>query len=787
MKRASVSFSALLKEHAAFTAKGPLFEEFDATILTRVADGENDRPKPLVVAFYLPQFHPIDENDRFWGKGFTEWRQLAKGMPRFPGHYQPRIPRDLGFYNLENVEDLVKQVIMAKAGGINGFAYYYYWFNRKRVLERPLELLLQSDVDMPFMLIWANENWTRTWDGSESEVLLKQDYNLSDEDALIDDIVRHFLDRRYIRINNRPLFVIYNPRNVPDTAKTIGRWRKKLTARIGVEPLLFMAQTFGELDPRPHGIDGALEFPPHKLSNDLPGRPTPDAYSPEFAGRVIDYDDFVKASLDDDEPEDYALVKTVVPSWDNDCRRPNRGLTLEGSTPQKYQGWLTELLSRAMDRPVFGTPIVAVNAWNEWAESAYLEPDVYFGAAYLNATARALVSAVNAQTATKAISAAEPATRPRVSVIFPNFNHAKYLPERIQSVLDQTVPPDEIIFLDDCSSDNSVEIAKKLLAKARIPHRIVVNEKNSGGVFRQWVKGMALARHELIWVAETDDSVDPRFLSHILPAFAREDVMAAFGRISCIDPDGAKRGDLDTYFDGLSDFSWSSSCIVPAFKAFSHDFAIKNVIPNASGLVFRKPTLTEEEQARLLQYRFAGDWYFYALVARGGSVAYCRRARSFFRVNQSSASRSSFFTDRHLAEHQMVIQDLSREYAVGDAAVEAHSDALAQYLTDRSPKTLRETFLRKAAEASGGQRLRICIAANGFEVGGGEILPIELANKLKELGLHVTYLVIERAKRAGKPGAQAAAQRYSRGLLGRRLRRSRWIYRQLRHSADQLA
>ena len=406
IRRAKTSFTALLDEHGAFASKGSMFEELDETILTKAKISKDEQATPLMIAFYLPQFHPIEENDAFWGKGFTEWRQLAKGMPRFPGHYQPRIPRDLGFYNLENIDVLRAQAKLAKSAGIHGFGYYYYWFNKKRVLERPVEKLLESDVDMPFMLIWANENWTKTWDGSESQILLKQDYNIDDEEALLDDLSRHFLDRRYIRINDRPLFVIYNPKNIPDTADTIKRWRRKLTSRLGVEPLIFMAQTFGARDPRDHGLDGAIEFPPHKLSDKLPGRPTPDAYSSDFAGRVIDYDDLVKTSLDEDDPE-FPLIKTIVPSWDNDARRPNRGLTLENISPVKYQNWLFELITRAFDAPILGTPVVAINAWNEWAESAYLEPDVHFGGAFLNATARAYVSARNNRLLAASISSPE--------------------------------------------------------------------------------------------------------------------------------------------------------------------------------------------------------------------------------------------------------------------------------------------------------------------------------------------------------------------------------------------
>jgi glycosyltransferase involved in cell wall biosynthesis len=748
VKRPVGTILDLVRDHGSFTVSGPLFEELDPTILTEVSN-RADQLTPMLIAFYLPQFHAIEENDEFWGRGFTEWRQLPKALPRFPGHYQPRIPRDLGFYNLENVADLGRQVAMAKAGGIHGFAYYYYWFNRKRVLERPLDVLLNSDVDMPFMLIWANENWTRTWDGSESQVLLKQDYKQDDDDALVEDLARHFLDRRYIRLKGRPLFVIYNPKNIPDTAETIARWRKRIAERIGADPLIFMAQTFGELDPHPHGLDGALEFPPHKLAAHTPGRQMPDAFSPEFTGQVIAYDNFVKVSLGYDEPEDYPLIKTALPSWDNDCRKPNRGLTLEGIAPQKYQRWLTELINRAMDAPIEGTPIVAINAWNEWAESAYLEPDVYYGSAFLNATARAYVAAVKAHASRKPGSTAQFGTRPGVSVILPNYNHAKFLPERLRSVLEQTVPPDEIIFLDDCSSDDSVAVAQEILERSPIPYTIVVNQTNSGGVFRQWLKGLSLAKYDLIWVAETDDSADSRFLSNLLPAFARDDVLVAFGRISCIDPDGAPRADLDGYFDEMENFSWTSSCVVSAFKAFSRDFAVRNVIPNASGLVFRKPTLTPAEQERLLQYRFAGDWYFYALATRGGAIAYSRRARSFFRVNPASASRSSFFTDRHMAEHMMVVRDLRAEYGISDDAVIAHSDMLAQYLSDEDPAELRKRFLAGANEVAEPVAMRICIAAHGFAVGGGEILPVDLANALKARGVHVTYLVVERPHDGG--------------------------------------
>jgi glycosyl transferase family WbsX/glycosyl transferase family 2 len=389
---------AVLAEHARFTEPGPAFEEFDweqgkgAARLRAGAD-------PLVMAFYLPQFHAIPENNRSWGQGFTEWRQLARAAPRFPGHYQPRIPRDMGFYDLLDEDVIRRQSQMARAAGVGAFAFYYYWFNKKRVLERPVEIFRKSDIEMPFLLIWANENWTRTWDGSEHEVLLEQDYRPEHEDALLEDLATQMLDPRYVRLDGRPLFVIYNPDPIPDTARTIARWREAWNTRFGLNPLIFMAQTFHREDPRTYGLDGAMEFPPHKLANHAPRRDVLDAFAGDFAGQVMAYDDFVTASLKEPATA-FPLIKTALPGWDNDARRPNRGLLLENSTPAKYQAWLQALVEKAIERPIHGVPLVAVNAWNEWAEGAYLEPDVHYGSAYLNATSRAIRAAIEAKNET---------------------------------------------------------------------------------------------------------------------------------------------------------------------------------------------------------------------------------------------------------------------------------------------------------------------------------------------------------------------------------------------------
>ncbi|GLH76742.1 hypothetical protein SSBR45G_16500 [Bradyrhizobium sp. SSBR45G] len=367
-----------------FTKPSPSFEELRPMPSTA-------KPRAKVLAYYLTQFHAFPENDKWWGTGFTEWTNIARGVPRFKDHYQPRIPRDLGFYSLADVETMRRQAKLAKAGGVHGFVYYYYWFNGKRLLEKPLEQFLKArDIDMPFCLMWANENWTRRWDGMEGEVLISQDYLSDDDSRLLGDFNRHFKDPRYIRIQGRPLLMIYRPRLIPDTANVIARWREIFAKKFREDPIIVMSQSFDDFDPGPNGLDGAIEFPPHKITKFTPLRTAEHKILDDtFSGQIYSYDDVAKYSLEEPTPS-FPLIKTAVPSWDNDARRQGTGLVIQGSTPQKYEAWLAALVEQAQKTPFFGEPIVCINAWNEWCEGAYLEPDLHFGSAYLNATARAV-------------------------------------------------------------------------------------------------------------------------------------------------------------------------------------------------------------------------------------------------------------------------------------------------------------------------------------------------------------------------------------------------------------
>jgi len=353
-----------------FANPGPGFEKPSGI------DSRTLAQRARTVAFYLPQFHPFAENDEWWGEGFSEWRNVSRGAPRFDGHYQPRIPRDLGFYDLNSTDTIRTQAEMATNFGIEAFCFYYYWFNGKRLMDMPLDKFADdAKITQDFCIMWANENWTRTWDGHDSEVLIQQDYLESDDTAFIQDTARYMANERYMRVNGRPLFILYRPGLLPNARETLQRWRDQWTEALGVTPWILMVQGFGDSDPREYGLDGAVEFPPHKVAVNVPDMNQElTLFDPDFAGHVRSYDGIIHES----------------PHWDNDARREGRGMVLHGSTPEKYETWLNGAIEHARQYPFNDEPIVFVNAWNEWAESAYLEPDVHYGHAYLNATQRAV-------------------------------------------------------------------------------------------------------------------------------------------------------------------------------------------------------------------------------------------------------------------------------------------------------------------------------------------------------------------------------------------------------------
>ena len=354
-----------------------------------------DASEIKAIAFYLPQFHPIPENDTWWGKGFTEWTNVSKAVPQFVGHDQPRLPDALGFYDLRLPEVQEAQIELAKQHGIHGFCFHYYWFSgRRRLLERPLnQYLANSKITYPFCICWANENWTRRWDGKEQDVLMQQNYAPEDDLEFIEDLSQYIKDERYIRIKGRPVILVYRVNLLPDPKRTIEVWREFCRKNSIGDPYLVAVQSFDISDPRPYGFDAAVEFPPHGLSDKFSTieKTQLELINPEFNGTVYDYSDTIRLWEKGANWPDYTLFKTVMPGWDNQARRPGGGYAFSGTTPFLYRWWLQNVCKMTRNRYQSGDEkFVFINAWNEWAEGAYLEPDRRFGYAYLGATALAI-------------------------------------------------------------------------------------------------------------------------------------------------------------------------------------------------------------------------------------------------------------------------------------------------------------------------------------------------------------------------------------------------------------
>jgi len=341
-----------------------------------------------VIAYYLPQFHPVEVNDQNWGSGFTEWTNATKALPQYQTHYQPHLPAETGFYDLRNPDSMALQVALAKQYGVGGFCFHYYWFGGQRVLEMPLnQFLANRKLDLPFCVCWANENWTRRWDGADSEVILHQTYALDSWKQFIEDLVPLFSDPRYICVNGMPLLVVYRPALIPDIKNVVAMWRQ-LAEEAGLPGLwLVCAQTFGLVDPRPLGFDAAVEFPPHKIHDRIDPVPTPALWNPQFSGKVWNYSDATGESMTRAK-EAYPLYRTAFPSWDNEARRTGDSFSFLDANPAEFGEWLSTCASYARETLPKEQQFVFVNAWNEWAEGAHIEPDRHFGCAWLEEVQR---------------------------------------------------------------------------------------------------------------------------------------------------------------------------------------------------------------------------------------------------------------------------------------------------------------------------------------------------------------------------------------------------------------
>jgi lipopolysaccharide biosynthesis protein len=432
---------------------------------------------PRTVAFYLPQYHAIRENDLWWGEGFTDWRNVSAARPLFRGHDQPHVPGELGEYDLSDVEAIRRQSSLAKAYGVDAFCFYFYWFDGKTLLERPIELFAgDRSIETGFCLCWANENWTRSWDGKEDEILIRQEHSREDDLKFIAHVARYLKDPRYLRVDGKPVLLVYRASLLPDPSSTASAWREWCSNNGVGDIHLVCTQSFECRDPKEYGFDAACEFSPnipvgHKGSVPALVNEHAKDLAPGFRGKIFDWTSYVKRSRN--FPDfGYPLYRCANPGWDNTPRRGVDGNLFVGSSPRGFQEWMFNALGDAESN--YGSEgLVFVNAWNEWAEGAHLEPDQRRGFANLEAVRNA-----RARRRCVASAGSKPFAPGEVATVF----HAFY-PDLMEEALDlwsSAARLNDTWFIVTAPPDKAEECERILGRKGPARRSVLLRTENRG-------------------------------------------------------------------------------------------------------------------------------------------------------------------------------------------------------------------------------------------------------------------------------------------------------------------
>lgn len=345
-----------------------------------------------IIAIHLPQFYPFPENDKWWGKGFTEWRNVAKATPRFKGHYQPHVPSDLGFYDLRLKECRLEQEKLAKEYGIYGFCYYHYWFNGHLIMEKPVEAkLADPDEDFPFMLCWANENWHRNWAGGFNQSLIEQHYSKEDDVEHFKYLLPYFKDPRYIRVDGKPVFCVYRPALFPNFDESVAKWQE-LAAKEGFQLYICKFEAGREWGKEyfPKSADAAVEFQPINKEGwdrrySMVSKITKKLLKKEIFASIYPYKEYVDFQIKKPKFTEYKRYPSVCPVWDNSSRRVSQAFScFKGVTPELFEKWFSHVYN-TFEPFSKEENFIFINAWNEWAEGCHLEPDLKYGRGFLEA------------------------------------------------------------------------------------------------------------------------------------------------------------------------------------------------------------------------------------------------------------------------------------------------------------------------------------------------------------------------------------------------------------------
>jgi glycosyltransferase involved in cell wall biosynthesis len=642
-----------------------------------------------VIAFYLPQYHPIPENDRWWGAGFTEWTNVRKALPNFVGHEQPHEPAELGYYDLRSPEVREQQAVLARQFGIYGFCYYVYWFNGKRLLERPLdEVLASGSPTFPFCVCWANENWTRRWDGLDQDVLIGQEYSAADSTAFIRAFLPVLADPRYIRVHDRPLLLVYKLDLIPHAREMADIWRQE-ARKYGLGELYLCAvQTTFRADPTAFGFDATVEFPPHGF-NAYRLNAQVQIVNPEFRGLIFDYRQQVIQSLDA-MPRDYTTFRCVMPAWDNTARRQRDGTIFVRSSPDVFEYWLHAMIEQTRRRLGKDERLVFVNAWNEWGEGCHLEPDKHHGQGYLAAVRNALAQPTrdaaptvpldleadaeivlsgcmrdsNLEVRRFAPKSATTTGESLVSIVLPVYNHARYLRRAIDSVFAQTHKTIELIIVDDGSTDESFQLLTEISHEAKCP--IVLIRQPNAGASAALNRGLAVARGDYIAILNSDDEFVPTRVEMMLSALRREGTSLAFSGVAFIGENGASMADHPLAKDLAAKIE-----AVHDYPALLYAFVLSNVAISTGNLFFDRTLLKLTGGFRDL--KLCHDWDFLLASSYAGPATFVASQLYRYRLHAENTFVSMrlhaaeetetvyrrFFAD--IADHPLLANTQERE------------------------------------------------------------------------------------------------------------------------------
>jgi len=376
-------------------SSGSITSQFTPSYEDRKYFGENTS-EVKAICFHLPQYHKIKENDYWWGEGFTEWTNVKKSESLYLGHFQPMEPHeDIGYYDLSYPEAIYKQAELLNAHGLHGFCFYYYKWGKTKLLQKPLEIILNNkDIKTNFCLCWANGDWTRTWEGKETEYLVRQSHDEKSDLEFIVDIEKYLRDERYIKIDNKLLIVVFETKLFPDFQKTTEVWRAYTRDKgIGELFIASVAESGNYYETNNTGIDANIEFPPHNM-----GQIVKDPiFGKHFKGNVFDYSHLVNSVISaktkvDTIKESKNIFRCAMLKWDNSPRRGERAHIWENFSFKLYQKWIAHLKDQTNETSFTNDRVFFINAWNEWAEGTVLEPDAKNGYSALNRTAEVILN-----------------------------------------------------------------------------------------------------------------------------------------------------------------------------------------------------------------------------------------------------------------------------------------------------------------------------------------------------------------------------------------------------------